>query len=262
MASKGPTEYEAVVRKVAGCERCLKCVPEIRRHADAGRAFVPLPDLPSHGRVASGRLDVLFVALEPTTNAWAEDGRMSKARRAVKAGMRNHGPTALHVAVREYLPGVSYLLTDAAKCAMPAEGASRTRGERLRECRPHLLDQIRALRPRVVVAIGSRMKSWLDRALREAAPAKGTPWPEVVRITHFSRNNAGARARIIAGAKSLPKRLEREDLLPWFAKVHREQDLPSFVERRDPFPNEDSNLVQALAIELREVAAALVRSRA
>lgn len=256
-------DYKRLIADVAQCTACTARCRAIRELVNGGKPFIPLPNLDPHPGLKSSGVTVLFVAMEPTTNQWVEDDRMKTARRLVAAGMRNHGPTAMHIAVRDHLlaPGESYLLTDAAKCALPAKGAGASRKERTQLCRDHLIREVKILRPKVIVALGGKTEQWLRRVAREVEREGAPVLPEIVRMTHFSPQSIGPTASTLASRHGVLRLQSRESLDARFAQIHREQRLPAAYQRRAPYKKHDANLIAVYREELKEVRAALRRAR-
>jgi hypothetical protein len=128
----------------------------------------------------------LFVAMESSLD-WARGSR-TRAVALQREGWRcfNNSPEDLtfQYAVERWLirPDEGYAITDLGKCALSVAVAKDTRLQRYANCAPWLEEEVRALKPRMLIAVGGAAFGHLLRVRSEA-------WPPVASVLHWSRQN-------------------------------------------------------------------------
>lgn len=154
-----PRSLRVLHERIVSCERC----PELRAYcAEVGRAKRRAYESDSYwARPVPGfgdvRAKIMIVGLAPAAHGANRTGRMFTGDRSgdflyaalYRAGFANQ-PNATHRDDGLHLKGV--YITAALRCAPPA---NKPTAQQLANCRPHLVDELRLLKPRAIIALGA-----------------------------------------------------------------------------------------------------------
>jgi hypothetical protein len=159
-----------------------------------GDAF--LPNLTPRGRV-----DYIFICMEPSLGRWAYDAACGKAtveraRAEVERGVRNFLPSGdlamLYYAASKFLPAGRCYMTDISKGAMPITKANIDRTQRYNRWFPSLLKEIS-----IVAAPGAKFFA-VGNAVEKQLNDREFPHPFTT-ILHYSSVAAPHRAHAVRG---------------------------------------------------------------
>lgn len=154
-----------------------------------GDVFLPNPE-------PSGRVEYVFICMEPSLGRWARSPDEARAR--VEAGFRNFVFSVedfiLHFCIRRYLlrSGERYHITDVSKGAMLVDRAGVARSHRYASWNALLLEEVD------VVATPEAGIFAVGRAVAQHLAGSGFPRPFTT-IIHYSGQAAVARAAGILG---------------------------------------------------------------
>lgn len=154
-----PRSLHVLHERIISCERC----PELRAYcAEVGRAKRRAYENDTYwARPVPGfgdpRARIMIVGLAPAAHGANRTGRMFTGDRSGdflyaalhRAGFANQ-PHATHRDDGLQLTGV--YIAAALRCAPPA---NKPTVQQLANCRPHLVDELRLLKPRAIIALGA-----------------------------------------------------------------------------------------------------------
>jgi len=169
------------------------------RAGSDGAVFLPNPE-------PQGRVEYVFVCMEPSLGTWAKSPRDARAK--VASGFRNFLSSPedylLHFCARRYLcrPGERYHLTDLSKGAMLVADARAGQAERYERWWPLLREELELLAApgAQVVAVG--------RAVFEELQRRQLGWP-LTQVIHYSPLAGKARNDAVAGREEEFDRFRR-----------------------------------------------------
>ncbi|HMN95018.1 MAG TPA: uracil-DNA glycosylase [Phycisphaerales bacterium] len=180
-AAPASIRLAAIADEIVACRRC----PELRAHcAEVGSRKRPaFADCVYWARPVPGFGDpsasILIVGLAPAAHGANRTGRLFTGDRSgdfLFAGLHRVGlaSRAESVGRDDGLELRGTWITAALRCAPPA---NRPEAVQLRRCRPHLVAELRALKPRVIVALGAIGWNAAIDALVELDVAVARPRP-------------------------------------------------------------------------------------